>query len=87
MGASTGSIIWALGSDYTKLIVISILLAIPTAWYLMQNWLQDFEYHISMEPGPFIMGSLAALVIALGTISIQTVKAATANPVKSLKSE
>ncbi|WP_234567506.1 ABC transporter permease [Rhodohalobacter sp. 614A] len=87
MGASTFSIVYLLSSDFAKLVGISFMLASPVAWFMMQEWLQDFEYHISPGLYTFLIGGGIVLTIALITICFQTIKAALANPVKSLRSE
>lgn len=87
MGASTFSIVTLLSSDFAKLVGVSFLLASPASWLMMQDWLQNFEYHISPGWHTFLIGGGIVFAIALLTICIQTIKAALANPVKSLKSE
>lgn len=87
MGASIFNIVYLLSSDFAKLVIISFLLASPAAWFLMHDWLKDFEYHISPGFYTFLVGGGIVLAIALLTICIQTVRAALANPVKSLRSE
>ncbi|MDQ1085837.1 ABC transporter permease [Siphonobacter sp. SORGH_AS_1065] len=87
LGASTGSILALLSRDFLKLVGIAFLMAIPLAWYAMNEWLQDFAYRISLEWWVFAVAGLLAIAIALITVSFQSVKAALVNPVKSLKSE
>jgi putative ABC transport system permease protein len=87
LGASIANIAGMLSLDFIKLVCISILIASPFAWYFMQKWLQDFAYRISIEWWVFAISGIAALFIAFITISFQSVKAAIANPVKSLRSE
>jgi putative ABC transport system permease protein len=70
-----------------KLIGISLLLAAPISWYIMNRWLQDFAYRIDMGAGLFIWAGLASLIIALLTVSYYSVKAAVLNPVDSLRNE
>jgi putative ABC transport system permease protein len=70
-----------------KLVVVSIILSSPIAYYVMQGWLQGFEYHIDMEWWLFVIAAVVAIVIALTTVSYQAIRAAMANPVNSLKSE
>jgi putative ABC transport system permease protein len=69
------------------LVIIASLVAFPIAWWALNKWLQDFAYRISIEWWVFIAASLAALLIALVTVSIQAMKAAIANPVNSLRTE
>jgi putative ABC transport system permease protein len=87
LGASVTSILQLLSKDFLKLIFISILLASPIAYYFMYRWLQDFEYRINIEWWVFLATGIVAITIALLTISYQAIKAAIANPVKSLKTE
>ena len=87
LGASVATIVALLSKDFIKLVVIGFLIAIPIAWYAMNQWLADFAYRIEIGPGIFIMAGGAALVIALLTVSWQSIKAAVSNPVESLRSE
>jgi putative ABC transport system permease protein len=70
-----------------KLVTIAIILASPLAWLLMNKWLQDFAYRISIEWWVFVLAGVVALFIALLTVSFQAINAAVANPVKSLRTE
>ena len=87
LGASVGGIVQLLATDFIKLVSISILIAVPFSWYIMNKWLQDFAYKINIGWSVFVLAGLVAILIALATISIQSIKAALANPVKSLRSE
>jgi predicted permease len=87
LGASVGGITTLLSKDFLKLVVISFVIAFPLAGYFMYQWLQDFAYRISISWIVFVMAGLIAIVIALATISFQAVKAAVANPAKSLRTE
>jgi putative ABC transport system permease protein len=87
LGASTGSIVGLLSKDFLKLVVIAAVIAFPIAWYAMHNWLQDFAYRTNLQWWIFATALIIAGFIALATISIQAIKAALANPVKSLRSE
>jgi putative ABC transport system permease protein len=87
LGASVANIVLLLSKDFIKLVIIAILVAIPFAWYFLHHWLQDFAYHISISWWVFVLSGIAAILIALTTISFQAIKAATTNPVKSLRSE
>ncbi|WP_234736840.1 ABC transporter permease [Tellurirhabdus bombi] len=87
LGASVPSIVLLLSRDFLKLVLISILLASPLAWYAMNSWLQDFAYRIEVEWWIFVLAALIAVAIAFLTVSFQSVKAALMNPVKSLKTE
>ena len=87
LGASVTSIITLISKDFVKLILIALLVASPAAWYLMNKWLQNFVYRINISYTVFIVAGLFAIAIALITIFSQAIKAAVANPVKSLRSE
>ncbi len=87
LGASMSGITTLLSKDFLKLVSISIVIAIPVAWYYMTDWLQSFEYRITLGWWIFLFAALLALAIALLTVSFQAIKAARTNPVKSLRSE
>ncbi len=87
LGASVGSIVGLLSKDFMKLVIIAAVIAFPVAWYAMHNWLQDFAYRITIPWWVFIIAGVAAAFIALVTISFHAIKAAVANPVKSLRTE
>ncbi len=87
LGSSSFGILKLLSSDFIKLVLMSILIATPIAWYLMRDWLLKFEYRIDMGWFVFVGAGLLTLLIALTTISFQAIKAANTNPVKSLRTE
>ena len=87
LGASVAGIATLLSKDFLKLVLIAIVVASPIAWYLMHKWLQDFAYRISIGWWVFALVGLVAVLIALLTVSFQAIKAAVANPVKSLRTE
>lgn len=87
LGASIAQVWMLLSRDFVVLVVISCFIASPLALYFLSNWLQKYQYHISIGVGVFIVSAIAALVITLFTISFQAIKAAVTNPVKSLRSE
>lgn len=87
LGASVLSITKLLSKDFIKLVLVAILIASPVAWFVMNNWLQDFAYRIHISGWVFVSGAIAALVVALVTVCFQAIKAAIANPVKSLRTE
>jgi len=87
LGASVPGIVGLLSSDFIKLVLISIVIATPVAWYFMNSWLQDFAYRVDINWWVFVMAGLIALCIALITVSMQAIKAAVANPVESLRTE
>ena len=87
LGASVTSIVGLLSKDFLKLVMIAILIASPIAWYVMNQWLQNFAYKIAIAWWVFALAGLSAISITLLTVSFQSVKAALVNPVKSLRSE
>ena len=87
LGASVFGIVKLLSIELLRLIVISIVIAWPIAWYFMSQWLQDFAYRISMDWTVFAAAGILAISIALITVSFQAIKAAIANPIKSLRTE
>ncbi len=87
LGASVQNLLFNLSKDFLKLVLISFLLAIPFTWWIMHKWLQDFAYRIDIHWWVFAIAGVAAFIIALLTISFQAIKAAFANPVKSLRTE
>jgi putative ABC transport system permease protein len=87
LGADVSSIVALISKDFMKLILVSAVIASPIAWYSMNSWLQDFAYRINIHWWVFVLSGGIAVLIAFVTISFQSVKAALANPVKSLKSE
>ena len=76
-----------LSKDFVKLVMIAFIIASPIAWWGMHKWLQDYAYRIDISWWLFAAGGIVAIVIALATISFQAIKAAQANPVKSLRTE
>jgi putative ABC transport system permease protein len=87
LGASVQNIVLLLSGHFIKLVLISNLIAWPLAWYVMNQWLEDYAYRIDVTLSTFVFVALLSVVIALLTISFQSIKAAIANPVKSLRSE
>jgi putative ABC transport system permease protein len=87
LGASAGNIVGLLSGDFLKLVAIAALIAFPIAWYSMHNWLGDFAYRIPIRWWVFLAAGILAAAVALVTISVQAIRAALANPVKSLRSD
>jgi ABC-type antimicrobial peptide transport system permease subunit len=87
LGATAGSIVYLFSKEFIILISIAFVIATPIAWYYMHNWLQDYTYRINISWWIFLAGGITAIVIALGTVSFQAIKAAVANPVKCLRTE
>jgi ABC-type antimicrobial peptide transport system permease subunit len=87
LGASTFGVVYLLSTNFTKLVLIAMVIAIPIAWVAMNNWLEGFAYHIDINPGIFLFACLTALFITWLTVSYESIKAALANPIKSLRNE
>jgi putative ABC transport system permease protein len=87
MGASVTGIVRLLSVDFLRLVGFAFLIAAPLSWFIMNKWLEDFAYRITIGWGIFLGSGLIALAIAFATISYQSIKAAIASPVKSLRSE
>jgi len=87
LGASVFGLWRLLSTDFVIMVVISLFLAMPVAWWMMHNWLQNYTYRTGLTWWVFAISGFGALVITLLTVSYQSIKAATANPVKSLRSE
>jgi putative ABC transport system permease protein len=87
LGASVRELFFLVIKDFVVLVMISCLIAIPIALYFLSNWLQGYYYHIAISPLVFLVSAVGAIVIAIITTSIQAVKAALMNPVKSLRAE
>jgi len=87
LGASVGNVVTMLSKDFLKLVLIAAFFAFPLAWWAMNSWLQDFSYRINITWWVFVIAALLAILVALLTISFQAIKAATANPVKNLRTE
>ena len=87
LGASVTGIAALLSKDFLKLVFISFFLAVPVAWWAMNTWLQDFNYRVTIQWWVFLIAGLLSVLIAIFTVSFQAIKAAVANPVKSLRTE
>lgn len=87
LGASMGSLFGLLSKDFLKLVIIALLVASPLAWWAMNTWLKDFAYRIDVGWSVFLVAGLVIILVALITVSTQAIKAAIANPVKSLRTE
>jgi predicted permease len=87
LGASVGSIVYLFSKEFMILIAFSIVIAMPAAWYMMTGWLQNFVYRINLTAGIFVLAIAASLMVAWLTVGYKAIKAALANPVKSLRSE
>jgi putative ABC transport system permease protein len=87
LGASVSGIASLLSKDFLQLVIISCLIAFPVAYWVMQTWLKGYQYHIDIHWWVFAVAGISAIVIAVATISFQSIKAALKNPVTSLRSE
>jgi len=87
LGARSSSIVLLVNKEFTKLVLIAFVIAVPVAWYIMSNWLQNFAYRIDIGLGITLLAGISALVVAWLTVSYQSVKATLVNPVDSLRSE
>ena len=87
LGASVTQVTQMLSKEFLKLVLIASLIAFPAAWWAMNKWLQSFAYRINISWWVFVVAGISALLIALLTVSFQAIKAAIANPVKSLRTE
>jgi putative ABC transport system permease protein len=87
LGASVSEIVTMISKDFVKLVLIAFVIAFPVAWWMMNKWLQSFAYRINISWWVFVVAGLLTIAIALITVSFQAIKAAIANPVKSLRME
>ena len=87
LGAGTGSLVRLLSKDFVILVAIAAVIAFPMAWWALNKWLRDFAYRVDIEWWVFFTAAALTLLIALMTVSFQAIKAALANPVKSLRTE
>jgi putative ABC transport system permease protein len=87
LGASINSLLTLLSRDFLKLVLIAAVIAFPVAWFSMNTWLRDFAYRISIQWWVLVVAGVIAGLIAFATISFQAIRAATVNPVKSLRTE
>ncbi|WP_036380735.1 ABC transporter permease [Muricauda sp. MAR_2010_75] len=87
LGANVAQITYTLTLDFLKLVSVAILVSLPLGWYAMERWLEDFSYHIEIDWSVFVLASLLAIVISILSVGYQSVRAAVANPIKSLRTE
>ena len=87
LGAGIPGILWLFGREFTRLVIIAFVFAAPVAWWVMQQYLQDFKYRIPIGPGIFLLSIAATTLIVTLTVSYQSIRSALANPVKALRSE
>jgi len=87
LGASVLGVTQLLSKEFLKLVLLAFAASIPIAWYAMNEWLQNFAYHVALDAWIFVLSGLVAVLIALFTVSFQSIKAALTNPVNSLRNE
>jgi putative ABC transport system permease protein len=87
LGASGGNIVGMMSRDFLRLVLIATVVAFPIAWWMMHRWLQDFAYRVRMPWWVFVLAATTAMVVAVVTISFQAIRAAMANPVKTLRAD
>ena len=87
MGATVSQITYKLTIDFLKLVGIAIVISIPLGWYAMNKWLEDFSYRIAISWKIFALASIMVIIISIVTVGYQSIKAAIANPIKSLRTE
>jgi putative ABC transport system permease protein len=86
-GASVTSIVTLLTKDFVFLVFLALVIASPLSWYLMNRWLLDFAYRVTISASVFVIAGASAIIVALLTVSFQAIRAATANPVKVLRQD
>ena len=87
LGASVFNIVYLLSTNFTRTVLIAIIIAVPVSWYAVNSWLRSFAYHIEIGWSIFLIASVLALLIAWCTVSYESVRSALANPARSLRSE
>ena len=87
LGATGFNIVTMLSVSFLKLVLLASLIAFPIAWWFMKEWLNDFAYRINLSVWVFLLVAVIAFIVALATVSVQAIRAALANPVKSLRTE
>ncbi|MBD2756561.1 ABC transporter permease [Spirosoma sp. BT704] len=87
LGASTSGILWLFGKEFSRLLLLSFVLAAPLGWWSMNKWLASFVYRIEIGPGIFMLAILITFLVALLSVSLRSVKAALVNPIKTLRAE
>jgi len=87
LGGSVENIVFLFSKEFVKLIVIGFVIAAPAAWYVMNQWLSEFAYRIELGPSIFVVGLALTFLVAMLTVGYRSFRAATVNPVDSLRSE
>ena len=87
LGARVTDIVNLISKEFVVLVIVSLVIGSPVAWWVMNKWLEDFSYRIKMSPVFFLVAGAITLLVALATVSVHAIKAAWTNPVKSLRTE
>jgi len=87
LGASVAGVLWLFGKEYVRLLLLAFLVAAPLAWWAMDQWLDNYAFHISLGAGILGLSLLITFGVAVMTVGVQSIRAALANPVESLRSE
>jgi ABC-type antimicrobial peptide transport system permease subunit len=87
LGSSINQILWIFGKEFSRLILIAFVISAPLAWYMMNKWLEGFEYQIKITPTFFIYAIASSFAVAVLTVGYQSIRASLMNPLKSLKTE
>ena len=87
LGASLQSIVYLFSKEFIILIGVAFAIAAPLTWYFLHQWLQNFQYRVSVNGWVFLLGGVASMIVALVTVSFKAIRAAKTNPVKTLRSE
>jgi putative ABC transport system permease protein len=87
MGASVGSLVVMLCSDFANLVLVGLFIGFPVSWYLIREYFSDYAFHAEINPGIYILTAIVMLLIVLLSVGYQSAKAATSNPVDSLRNE
>jgi putative ABC transport system permease protein len=87
MGASLSSLVVLLVKDFTRLVLIAVVLAVPLVWWLMSNWLENFSFRVTINPLVFVVTGAGLVLVCWMTLSFLTMKTASINPAETLKSE
>ena len=87
LGASVANILYLFSKEFTLLIIVAFVIAVPAAWYLMNSWLENFVFRINIGYGVFVLAIVASIIVAWVTVAYRSFKAALSNPVKNLRSE
>jgi ABC-type antimicrobial peptide transport system permease subunit len=87
LGAQPANLVVMLLKNFTLLVIIGILIALPIAWMIMTNWLQNFNFRIDLSPAIFVLSALGIIIIAWLTLGYLTIRTATSNPIDSIRDE